>query len=336
MTTTDGRGIDTGMAILTGEGSQQQAKGSGDPHELAKAPAHQVAPEPDLNDPTYYDRPLLQKSVWTWAIPAYYYVGGLSGASLALGAALQLRDADSNSDVVWRCHLIGAAGTVLSGALLVYDLGRPARFLNMLRVFRPSSPMNVGAWILSATGSTAAAAVLLHKTALGRIAGFKAGFWGLGLATYTGVLVGNSAVPLWSASRLSLPVLFGASAMTAAGSMFDIVGSTPATRLYGDIGRVGELAASFFMDREAGRVAYVARPLHRGFSGFLWRSAAVLTGASLLCSVLSRKDRTMRLAAGILGTLGSLTTRFAVEHAGNRSARDPRATFRQQHETVRG
>lgn len=327
---TDGRDINTELGILTGEGAQQRASGSADPHELAKAQVWDRLPEPDLHDPTYYDRPLLQKSVWTWAIPTYYYVGGLSGASMALGGALQLANFDRNDRVIEQSHLIGTVGAMVSGVLLVYDLGRPARFLNMLRVFRPTSPMNVGAWILSGAGGAVSAALVLHRTPFGKPFGLMAAFFGLGLCTYTGVLVGNTAVPLWSGSRLALPLLFGASAMAATGSAFDIIGSTSATRMFGNIGRVCELAAAFAMEKEAARVEYVARPLHQGFSGFLWKSASILTGASLVLSLFARSNRNMRIAAGVLGTLGSLTTRFAVEHAGNRSARDPRSSFRQQ------
>jgi formate-dependent nitrite reductase membrane component NrfD len=230
--------------------------------------------------------------------------------------------------------LLGAAGTVASGALLIFDLGRPERFLNMLRVFRPTSPMNVGAWILSGAGGAAAGAVALRKTPIGPMMGIVAGVFGLGLATYTGVLVGNTAVPIWKASRRSLPLLFGASAVSAAGSAFDLIGSTRTTRIFANAGRVCEIAASVMLEQEASRVEYVARPLHSGFSSFLWRGAALLTAGSLVISLLPKQSRGTRVAAGLLGALGSLTTRFAVEHAGNKSARDPRATFKQQRNSL--
>jgi hypothetical protein len=327
---TDGRDINTSLGILTGEAALQKAKGKGDQHEIEKARTWTGLPEPRLDEPTYYDRPLLQESVWTWAIPTYYYFGGLSGACGAFGAALQISNAACDQETIRYCHWMAAGAAIVSGGLLVYDLGRPMRFLNMLRVFRPTSPMNMGAWILTFAGGPGTIAALVPGTLVGRVTGLASGFFGLGLATYTGVLVGNTAVPLWSASRVSLPLLFGASAVTAAGSALDLFHHTPATRLFGDIGRACELAASFAMEKEAGQIEYVARPLHRGFSGVLWRSAAILTGTSLVCSLIGRKNRTMRFAAGVLGTLGSLTTRFAVEHAGNKSARDPQATFRQQ------
>ena len=160
---TDGRDIDPEIGELLGEGAQQISDGSADKHIQQMSKTWEHLPEPDADDPTYYDRPLLQESVWSWAIPVYYYVGGLSGASMALAAAVTLKRDKSLDEFIHRCHVIGFIGTVVSGALLIYDLGRPMRFLNMLRVFRPTSPMNMGAWILSATGGTAFMTVTLRR-----------------------------------------------------------------------------------------------------------------------------------------------------------------------------
>ena len=84
---TDGRDVDLDIAQLTGEAAQQISEGSPDNHEEQLAKVWHSLPEPSTDDPTYYDRPLLQESVWSWAIPLYYYVGGLSGASRALSSA---------------------------------------------------------------------------------------------------------------------------------------------------------------------------------------------------------------------------------------------------------
>lgn len=329
---TDGRDIDTRTAVLSGEAANQVASGSTSKDLASKAQTWTRIPEPVPEDPTYYDRPMLQASVWTWAIPTYYYVGGLAGSALVLAAALQLKNAREHKKLIRRCHIIAVAGTMLSGALLIYDLGRPMRFLNMLRVFRPTSVMNMGAWILSGSGAMASGALLLERTPLGGPIGVLAGILGLGLATYTGVLASVTAVPLWFASRRVLPLLFGASALTSLGSFFDLIYDTPATRTLGNLGRAGELAASVAMERQASEVEYVGRPLKRGFSGFLWRTAAVLTASSLAVSLLpkSKASKGSRIAAGVLGTAGSLILRFAVEHAGNMSARDPRSTIRMQ------
>jgi formate-dependent nitrite reductase membrane component NrfD len=259
---------------------------------------------------------------------------------MALGAALELRRDASVDQLIQRCHLIGFIGTTVSGALLIYDLGRPMRFLNMLRVFRPTSPMNIGAWVLSITGGTAAGAVVLRRTPgrlrrAGEILGIISGIAGLALATYTGVLVANTAVPLWQAGRKVLPILFGASAVASVGSALDLLCENNEQRristLFGNAGRIGELAASHAFERQISVVPTVGRSLKRGLSGVMWKTASLLTASSVAVSVLSRgRTRPAQVTAGLLGTLGSLLMRFTVERAGNASAQNPRASFHQQ------
>lgn len=285
-------------------------------------------------DPAYYDRPLLKEPVWEWVIPVYYFVGGLTGAALALGAAVQALRSKNAEDLVRRCHWIGFAGAGLSSGLLVYDLGRPARFFNMLRVFRPTSPMNVGAWILSGVGGASGMTLLLRGRPAGEAFGFASGIFGLGLATYTGVLVANSAIPLWQESRRVLPILFGASAMAAAGCAFEILPATAAerriTRTFGIVGQLAELAASKLMEKQAAVVPRVGLPLKQGLSGAMWKAAALCTAASIGLRVLPNPSKKKRVAVGVLGALGSLLMRFAVAHGGTVSSRDARASFHQQ------
>jgi formate-dependent nitrite reductase membrane component NrfD len=223
--------------------------------------------------------------------------------------------------------------------LLVDDLGKPSRFLNMLRVFRPTSPMNMGTWILSGAAPTAITAGLFLRRGgflhwIGEGFGFASGLFGMGLATYTGVLVGNTAVPLWQSSRRILPLLFGASAMASAGSLFELFSDSTRerriTRTFGTIGRVAELAAAVAMEKRVANVPQVARPLRSGFSGFLWKASTLLTAASLVASLLPRTSRKKRVVAGVLGAAGSIALRYAVHTAGIASARDPRATFHSQ------
>jgi formate-dependent nitrite reductase membrane component NrfD len=336
---TDGRDIDTNVAGLTGEAADQEASGAAGKHIREQTEVWRNPPQPDPNDPTYYDTPLLSEPVWKWAIPAYYYVGGLTGAALVLGAAAQIGHSPSREQLIRRCHLIGAIGTGLSGALLVEDLGVPSRFLNMLRVFRPTSAMNMGAWILMATSATAYGAFFLRprKGLLGRIGhvcGYMAGIFGAGLATYTGVLVGNTAVPVWQASRKVLPILFGTSAMSSVGAFFELTVENAEerrlTKIFGTVGQTAELVAAAVMERKAAVVPRVARPLRHGIGGFLWRSAMLLTGAGLVLGLLPHRTRNRRIAAGLIGTAGSALMRSSIEHIGTASARDARATFHQQ------
>jgi formate-dependent nitrite reductase membrane component NrfD len=168
----------------------------------------------------------------------------------------------------------------------------------------------------------------------GEAAGYLSGVCGLALATYTGVLVANTAVPVWQASRRVLPILFGASAMTSVGSAFELTNQTAEesgiTTLFGTLGRVAELGASVVMEMQASQVPRVGRPLKHGLSGAMWKTATALTMSSLVVGLLPGRSRGKRVASGILGTLGSMLMRFAVEHAGTVSSRDARSSFHQQ------
>jgi formate-dependent nitrite reductase membrane component NrfD len=336
---TDGRDINLDVGQLLGEASQQKA-GPVEQHMQGIAQTWHRLPEPREDDPTYYDRPLLKEPVWKPYIPLYYFIGGTAGASLVLGAAAQFDGSHELDPLVRRCHWIGIIGSSIGGVLLIADLGRPERFMAMLRVFRPTSPMNMGAWVLSAAPSAAFVAGLFARRKpgflgnFGEAAGYSSGVFGAALATYTGVLVANSAIPLWSEARKVLPILFGASAMASAASIFDLLYDDPracrVTHWYGMAGRVAELAAGVAMEHRLAETPRVALPLRRGLTGLAWRTAAVLTAASLVATVLPNQNRKKRVVAGVLGLAGSLTLRFAVHYAGARSARDPRASFHLQ------
>src|SRR5204863_7642010 len=92
-------------------------------------------------------------------VPMYFFVGGAAGASAVIGSVA--RDRDLARHAKW----IAAVGGAASGALLTADLGRPERFLNMLRVFKLQSPMSVGAWTLTAFSTAAAAAAVVDSIA---------------------------------------------------------------------------------------------------------------------------------------------------------------------------
>lgn len=288
---------------------------------------------------TYYDRPLLKKSVWSVDIPLYHFTGGTAGAALALGAAAQ---AGGNGDLrrfSQHCHWMGILGSTLGVAFLIHDLGKPSRFLYMVRVFRPTSPMNIGSWILGGAAPTAIAAGLFMNRRgglgqIGEIAGYASGVFGTALAGYTGVLVSNSVIPAWQAARRWMPVLFMASSMASAASILDLFyeneRANRITFTFGNVGRLLELAASHKVEEAASAVPKVAEPFRKGATSLLWKTATALTLASLIASAIPSHSPKKRKVAGLLGALGSLCLRFAVHYISNASARDPRASFEQQ------
>ena len=289
---------------------------------------------------TYYDRPVLKPPVWIWTVPTYFFVGGVAGAAMVVGMAAQLVEGPRLRRFDERCRWIGAVGGAVGSALLISDLGRKSRFLAMLRVFRPHSPMSVGSWVLAAATPLSAGSALLTFSRSGGLryagflAGIAAGILGMPLATYTAVLLGNTAVPFWQTTRRSLPFLFGASSASGLAAVFELMPldkrETAIAHRFAIVSRVADLAAGQYVEREADRIPRVGIPLREGVSGALWRASKVLTAASLVLTLIPGRSSTRRRVAGVLGIAGGLALRFAVFHAGKASSLDPRATFEMQ------
>jgi formate-dependent nitrite reductase membrane component NrfD len=343
--TDDGRNIDTTLGTLAGEAAGQTPLASRQDIALQAQSFPYVPSRQSWSSPSYYDHPMLKTPVWIWSIPAYFYAGGVAGVSATLGAAAQLMAPQSMRSLVVRARWVATIGGAVSAALLIHDLGRPERFLNMLRVFRVSSPMSMGSWILSVfSGAAGAAAVLPHGPRflrpVGEIGGVVAGLFGLGLSGYTGVLISQTAVPVWQASYRTNPILFLASGTAAAASFFEFFrlneSEQRAVERFALMGKIIELAAALVLEREANRVTRVGRPLREGFSGFLWSAAKVTTIAGIVVSALPGKSRGKRFVSGVLGSAASLLVRFGIFYAGKASARDPRASFEQQRQLPAG
>ena len=288
---------------------------------------------------TYHGLPVLKEPVWTWEVPAYFYIGGAAGAAATIGATLQVLDGDNSARLVRRCRDISAVGTLVGTGLLISDLGRPERFLNMLRVFKPSSPLNIGSWILIGAGGLSATSAALSRSRgfarrLGDLAGLGAGAIGLPLSGYTAVLLAGTAVPVWKASRRSMPLLFVASATGAACSLLEMGDfderELTAVRRLGTAAQLSELILAKAVEKESAGPAGAGRPYKEGISGSLWNASTAGTVVSLGVDTLTGKSRSGRVAAALVGTLGSIALRFSVWLAGRASARDPHATFDSQ------
>jgi len=306
----DGRNIDRGIGALSGEAASQATLSTKKDIALHSQAFPYVPSRQSRDTPTYYDHPMLKQPVWIWSIPAYFYVGGVAGVGATFGAAAQLIAPRAMHSLIVRSRWVGMFGGALSAALLMHDLGRPARFLNMLRVFRVSSPMSIGSWILTVFSSAAGASAVLAFgprmfQPLANVFGLIAGVFGLGLAGYTGVLLSQIAVPVWQTCYRTTPVLFLASGTAAAASFFEFfkLNSREASAIewFGSVGKIMELAATFVLEAEARRIERVGRPLISGFSGFLWQTAKACTIGSAVISILPGKSRPKRVIAGVLG-----------------------------------
>jgi hypothetical protein len=277
---------------------------------------------------SYYGRPILKEPVWKPEIPWYFFSGGLAGASsgLALGAR-----ATGNDVLARRALLIASAASAVSPVLLIKDLGRPERFYNMLRVFKVTSPMSVGSWILAAHGSsTGVAAVIELLGILPRLraaAEAASGLTGLAMGTYTGALVADTAIPIWHEARRELPFAFAGGAAMTAGAAAAIATPTaaaaPARRL-ALAGAALELAATKLMEERLGR--FLAEPYREGPSGRYAKLAKGLTAAGAGVLAIAGRRRAGAIAGGALLLAGGAFARWAVFKAGFASARDPKYT----------
>ena len=303
---------------------------------------------PDAEFRSYYGRAVLKPPVWTHEIAYYLFAGGLAASSSMLGAVAAARG-DLAARRAYRFTALGAVGA--SAYFLISDLGRPERFYNMLRVAKPTSPMSVGTWILTAYGPLAGAAAVFEAAPLlpprgvlglarriappvGHVLGVGAALTAPLLATYTAVLFADTAVPSWHEPFRELPFVFGGSALGAgagAGLMLaPLSQSGPAARV-AVIGATVELAAAHRMETAHG---LVSEPFHLGRPGKFLRAARLLTAAGAVGAVLGRRSRIVSAVAGASLLAGSFLTRMAVFEAGVASTKDPKYVVVPQRERL--
>jgi hypothetical protein len=288
--------------------------------------------------PSYYGRPIIKEPVWKADIPAYFFFGGLAGASAGLSAAAR---AAGNEPLARRTLYTALAAMSVSPFLLSKDLGRPRRFHHMLRVFKVTSPMSVGTWILSAEGAAIAAAAACELAdvlpRVRSVARAVSGVLGPAQATYTGALVADSVVPVWHEAGRELPLVFAASSAAAAGGAAAMLTPGRFARPARALGIGGGLAGAVLtkaMQRRLGPL--VSEPYREGTAG---RYARFATGAELagaLLMAVAGRRRAGAVGAGALLLAGSWSERFAVFHAGKASAADPRYTSLPQRARMAG
>jgi hypothetical protein len=273
---------------------------------------------------TYYGRSVLKRPVWKWFVPAYFFTGGVAAGSALLAAGGRLT---GDHRLARRCLLASSGAVAVSGGLLVADLGRPRRFLNMLRVAKVTSPMSVGTWLLSAFGTAVAAAAFSEVTGLGRRAGrlaeAAAAALAPAMATYTAVLVSDTAVPAWHDAHRELPFVFAAGAAASSGALATLlVPDAHAARRLAVGGAVIELAAAEILERRLGDD--VGQTYRQGRAGQLARAARASTATGAVLLVAGR--RAGRVPGAVLVLAGAAAERFAVFEAGMESAADPAVT----------
>ena len=307
---------------MSGNGSRRRRGGRG-----------LMVPEAEFR--SYYGRPVIKEPAWTIEVPWYFFVGGMAGAAAPLAVAARMA---GNERLARSAVTVAAAGVAVGTPLLVSDLGRPERFHHMLRVFKPTSPMNMGSWVLAGLGPSAVNAAVSEWFGifprLGRAAEVVSGLLGPALSTYTAVLVANTAVPVWHEAGRELPLVFAGSAMASAGAATALLtpaaDAGPARRL-AVTGAVVELAAGQVMERRLGELG---EPYHQGVAGRYARLAKGCTATGAAAIGLAGRRRPLAIAGAGLLLAGSAFERLAVYKAGFQSARDPKYVVKPQRERI--
>jgi Polysulphide reductase, NrfD len=296
-----------------------------------------VAGGPIPRKPGYYGEPVVRPPVWTWEIPIYFFVGGMGGMSAVIAsAAIIFHQVDLARAAMW----LAAAGAILSPILLIMDLGRPRLFINMLRVFKHQSAMSMGVWILvmfSACVVPGLIALELHAhhafagtiDHLLRVAAgvfiFGSAIFGTLLATYTGVLIGATAIPAWFLHRVLLPIHFGTAGLGSAAALLELLGHRVAPlNAIGFFAAAVETALLIWLSVDKHGVA--DRAIHEHGSGWLIRIGEILTGP--LAFVL--RFFSLVPFAAISFLIGALVSRFGWIAVGKVSGSDPEAVFASQ------
>ncbi len=285
---------------------------------------------------SYHGQPVIKEPIWTWEIPMYFFTGGLGGASAGLAYLSGLR----GNDVLARRAWTGAmAGIGVSPLFLISDLGRPMRFLNMFRMFKVTSPMSVGSWILGASGAVTTLAAANAWTGMfpgsARIARPAAALLGLPVSTYTAALIANTAVPAWHEAYRMLPFVYASGAAQSAAAVAVMTTppehAAPARRL-AVAGALTEVAVKELMHHQLGNVGEPYKKGAGALFGHISR-ACNLTGAALLAR-RGAHSRSAAVAGSVLLCAGALSARWSTFKAGFQSAADPKYVVGPQRQAI--
>ncbi|MFP5020142.1 NrfD/PsrC family molybdoenzyme membrane anchor subunit [Pseudonocardia phyllosphaerae] len=327
---------------------RRQAAAAGDASRRGAEGNREMPMVPDVEamaHDSYYGKGVVKPPPWGHEVAAYLFLGGVAGGSGLLGAGAQM---SKRPKLRRNTRVIAMSAVGLGGVALVMDLGRPDRFYNMLRTFKVTSPMSVGSWILSGYAGALTVAfgadfdrMLGERLPLGPLrkllrlaenpAGLGAAVFAAPLASYTGVLLSDTAVPTWNAMREGLPYVFVSSASLAASGLAMV--TTPVeecgpARKLAVAGVIGDIA--FMKWTESRMDETVKEPLHHGESGKLVTWAERLAIAGGVGTLLGGRKRPIAILSGLCLAAASAFTRFGVFEAGLHSARDPKYTIEPQ------
>jgi formate-dependent nitrite reductase membrane component NrfD len=303
-----------------------------DPARVAEANRRGRGGEP----PTIVQGPMMKAPVWTWEVPLYFWFGGMAAGASFVGFACDVAGDHESARVARKVAL---AALLPSPPLLIRDLGRPERFYNMLRIFKPRSPMSMGSWCLTAFGGLLAGAIgadLLGRDRLARRLGCATAVTGGYLGSYTGVLLASTAVPVWARSRVFLgPIFISTATLTGAAATRLVLvatgqGEEHATRQA--LARVesGAMAAELLLSEiNHHRLGRLASVLDEGAGARWFQGAQWLARAGLALRFARRRTgEWAEHGASVCFMAAALCFRFAWVRSGRSSAHDDEAVAR--------
>jgi formate-dependent nitrite reductase membrane component NrfD len=298
----------------------------------------------------YYNIPFLKRPVWGWEIAFYFAFEGISAGAYVLSTMATLFANGRHDKLVRTARYLSLACLLPCPPLLVLDLGRRERFHHMLRVFKPISPMNVGAWALSTysipvtllaaqqaaddglpftAGVVQKAVTPLPARAIA-VAGLPSC---MTMISYPGVLLSMASTPIWTRTPF-VGALISCSSISMAAAALSLLlhrsgeneGSLRILRKVETVASLGETVA--LAGHLAGTGKTAARPLLTGkHAGQFWLGAVAC--GLLLPALLNfrRKENNRRggIVTSLLSLAGGLALKWALTYAGHQSALDPEA-----------
>ena len=305
----------------------------------------------DYDGTTYYGRsPLKPAPFENSVVGGYIFLAGVSGAAQVIATLADLSRPGRRSGLVRAGRYLSLLAPVLGAPLLIYDLHTPQRFYNMLRIFRRTSPMSIGTWMLTAfsgfAGLTAALQFLSDRLApsrwFGRVARatqLPAAIAGAGIATYTASLLSATSTPLWAAAPRAMAVRLGSSSMASGAAALALVEHIVGRRDTAadlDTLAVAALAAEL-VATVASRRSYAERGISaasespQGVAEFALAEVGGI-GVPIVLKIASGVFGRSAPLLGALGSLailgGSLSLRIGIMAQGDESARRPQDSFR--------
>ena len=312
--------------------------------------SHHPKTDPEREGRDYYGIPPIKHAHWTWQIPVYFWLGGIT-AGVALFSAVSKLVGKEDPAVTRLGRYFAVVSMILSPVLLIWDLGRPERFLNMMRIWKLRSPMSNQSWSLVAYGNVSG--ILMLKQAA------EDGFMGRGalprlvarlvphrvlqvlalplalfIGSNTGTLLSATSVPIWARNWMLMGPTFLASGVSTGLSFISLVlnllrtGRKDTHHTLQRAEKVMLLVESGLIAASLARMSRWGKPLLTGKVGALFVGGTLLGGIAAPLALLSgRETRNKSMLTSVLVLLGGLAFRFAVVLAGRKSADDPQAYF---------